>query len=129
MMDVLKPLGERAPVVSYDRGGFGFAGGLRCSGSALILDHGVYAWDIADLADLTGARLQSLLTILIKRGAPPGFFLLGAGAQPILPPTEIRHLFLERRMGLEVMTTGAACRTISVLLAEGRNFAAGLIAV
>jgi uncharacterized protein len=32
-------------------------------------------------------------------------------------------------LGLEAMSTGAACRTYNVLLAEGRDVGAGLIAV
>jgi len=41
----------------------------------------------------------------------------------------VRKLFAEARIGLEPMSTGAAARTFNVLLAEGRDVSAGLIAV
>jgi uncharacterized protein len=41
----------------------------------------------------------------------------------------VRRLFAEARLGLEIMTTGAACRTYNVLLAEGRDVGVGLLAV
>ena len=41
----------------------------------------------------------------------------------------MRKAFAVAGLGLEVMDTGAACRTYNVLLAEERIFAAALIAL
>jgi uncharacterized protein len=123
------PLGGRAPIASYGDGGFGFAGGLRHQGSILILADSVYAWNVADLASLTPASFESFFASLAKGAPRPDFFLLGVGVEHLFPPMEIRRLFLSQRVGLDVMNTGAACRTCNVLLAETRSFAAGLIAV
>ena len=42
---------------------------------------------------------------------------------------EIQQYFTKKHIGVEIMTTGAACRTYNVLLAEGRNVAAALVLV
>jgi uncharacterized protein len=123
------PLGGRAPITSYRDGGFGFAGGLRFAGSMLMLADGVYAWDAPELAGLTTASFEPFFASLTKGAPRPDFFLLGVGVDHLFPPVEVRTLFLTRRVSLEVMNTGAACRTCNVLLSEARNFAAGLIAV
>lgn len=122
-------LGARAPIAAYGDGGFGFAGGLRHAGSVLILADGVYAWDAADFASLTAASFEPFFASLAKGTPRPDFFLLGAGVEHLFPSVDIRRLFLSQRIGLEVMTTGAASRTCNVLLAETRSFAAGLIVV
>ena len=68
-------------------------------------------------------------TAFLREIKPPGFVLLGAGPSHALPSAEVRKLFAEARVGLEPMSTGAAARTFNVLLAEGRDVSAGLIAV
>jgi uncharacterized protein len=122
-------LGARGPIVSYGEGGFGFAGGLRRAGSILIVAEGVYAWDVADFASLRMESFEPFFAGQAARADRTEFFLLGVGAEHLFPSREIMQIFRSQRVGLEVMNTGAACRTCNVLLSEGRNFAAGLIAV
>ncbi len=43
------------------------------------------------------------------------------------PHAELLRTCTQRRIGIEVMDTSAACRTYNVLVAEGRNVAAALI--
>jgi uncharacterized protein len=45
-----------------------------------------------------------------------------AGGQFLMPPRQ-RRWFLERRIGIEVMELGAACRTYNVLVQDGRPVA------
>ncbi len=63
------------------------------------------------------------------RWRSPGLVLLGTGAEHHIPPEPLRRLFAQAGLGLEAMSTGAACRTYNVLLAEGRDVGAALIAV
>jgi len=58
-----------------------------------------------------------------------GFVILGTGKTQVWPEPSLRQLFDERRIGLEVMDTGAAVRTYNVLLAEKRPVAAALVSV
>ena len=53
--------------------------------------------------------------------------LLGCGGPEVTVPPALRLKLLARRV--EVMETGAACRTYNVLMMEGRLVAAALIAV
>ena len=114
----------RAPIDAYGNGGFRFAD-MSHRGSLLIVPSGIYAWDVADLVDLTPERCAQFLAEL-KR---PAFVLLGTGPEHRMPPEPVRKQFADAGIGLEPMSTGAAARTYNVLLAEGRDFGAGLIAV
>ena len=79
----------------------------------------------ATLDELTPEHCRMFMDEL-KR---PSFVLLGTGREHHMPPPPVAKLFAEAGIGLEPMSTGAAARTYNVLLAEGRDFGAGLIAV
>jgi uncharacterized protein len=54
----------------------------------------------------------------------PEVLLIGTGAsQRLLPPAALRAL-AEARIGFEVMSTPAACRTYNILAGEGRRVVA-----
>lgn len=114
----------RAPIDAYGNGGFRFAE-MSHRGSILCLPSGIYAWNVTDAAALTLGDLEQALAEL----AMPGFLLLGTGPAQVFPAAPIRTAFLDARVGLEPMDTGAACRTYNVLLAEQRPVGAALIAV
>ena len=52
--------------------------------------------------------------------------LLGTGAQQKFVDYAYVHWLAEQRIGLEMMDTGAACRSYNVLVSEGRAVAAAL---
>jgi uncharacterized protein len=60
---------------------------------------------------------------------PPEIVLLGTGASLRFPPREILAAFRRRGVGLEIMDTGAACRTYNIIMAEGRTVAAALLMI
>jgi uncharacterized protein len=65
-------------------------------------------------ADLELADLESLFAL------QPEVAIVGwAGGQFLMPPRQ-RRWFLERKIGVEVMALGAACRTYNVLVQDGR---------
>lgn len=114
----------RAPIEAYGNGGFRFAG-MSHKGSLLCLPSAIIAWQVAATENLT---LDSFKDVFAERDKI-GFLLLGTGRKQIFPPLAIRNAFMEMRMGLDPMDTGAACRTYNILLAEGRPVAAALIAI
>jgi len=114
----------RAPIEAYGNGGFRFAD-MSHRGSLLIVPSGIYAWSVASMNEVT----PEVCAAFLREMAPPAFVLLGTGLKHEMPAEPIRKLFAEARLGLETMSTGAACRTYNVLLAEGRDVGAGLIAV
>jgi uncharacterized protein len=114
----------RAPIDAYGNGGFRFAD-MSHRGSLIIVPSGIYAWDPACIADVTPESCAAFL----REMTSPAIVLLGTGEVHVMPPEPILRLFAEARLGLEIMSTGAACRTYNVLLAEGRDVGAGLLAV
>lgn len=116
----------RVPFDAYGRGGFRFSG-MSHRGSLFALPTGIFAWDVADPAGVTAESLERVLR------EPPGpdfqFLLLGTGASQVFPSADVRRAFADVGLGLDVMSTGAACRTYNVLLAEGRPVGAAVIAV
>jgi uncharacterized protein len=57
----------------------------------------------------------------------PDVVLLGTGETQQFPSSATRKAFEERRIALEAMTLGAACRTFNILVQEGRRVAAALL--
>jgi uncharacterized protein len=57
----------------------------------------------------------------------PEVVILGTGPRQRMPPPALFAAFASRGIGLEVMDTGAACRTYNVLLSEFREVAVALI--
>ena len=81
----------------------------------LILD-----WEPATFGDLTVAHLETIFALA------PEVVLLGTGDTQRFAGAAVRGAFAERRIGLEVMQLGAACRTFNVLVQEERRVAAAL---
>ncbi len=57
----------------------------------------------------------------------PEVVILGSGREQRFPPPLVLGAFAARGVGLEIMTTAAACRTYNVLIGESRRVTAGLI--
>jgi uncharacterized protein len=74
--------------------------------------------DIDDLLVLDPTRILAL---------DPEVVLVGTGQRQIFPAASFRAQFLGAGIGLEVMDTGAACRTFNVLVAEQRRVVALLM--
>ncbi|AHE67307.1 Mth938-like domain-containing protein [Legionella oakridgensis] len=78
-------------------------------------------WPIHEIQDLTEEHLAPILEL------NPEVIILGHKQTSLQVPILI-HLFLsKRRIGLECMSIGAACRTFNVLLNEQRSVVLGII--
>lgn len=62
------------------------------------------------------------------RQQQPEIILLGTGPRLRFPHPSLTRPLLESRIGLEVMDTGAACRTYNLLAGEGRKVLAAILA-
>ena len=114
----------RLLVESYGPGRFRISGTSH-QGSLLLCPGGVSPWTIADPTDLGPDSLDPLQAL-----APPyEVVLLGCGARMTLIPAAIRSAWRERGLPVDIMETGAACRTYNVLVAEDRRVGAALIAL
>lgn len=83
---------------------------------ALITD-----WGPKHVSELDAQSLEAVARL------SPAIVLLGSGAEQQFPPSSLLAPMLGQGIGVEVMTTAAACRTYNILVAEGRAVAAGLL--
>lgn len=88
----------------------------------------VIAPDLVD-ADWSPTSIETLqcehFTSIIK--LKPELVLLGTGLKLTFPAIETYAELIKLGVGVEVMDTGAACRTYNILMGEGRRVIAGLI--
>jgi uncharacterized protein len=78
-------------------------------------------WGPTKATDLTRQHLTAI------KHLAPRIALIGTGDEPAFLDPALYAGLLERGIGVEVMTTGAACRTYNILVSEGRDVVAGLI--
>jgi uncharacterized protein len=107
----------------YGNGGF-VVSGVAHKGNMLITPQGPLAWNVTSMDDIAPESLAPLFA-----GEAPEIVLIGAGVKFMPLPARLRAFFQERKVAVDAMDTGAACRTYTVLLSEGRMVAAALIAV
>ncbi len=83
----------------------------------------------AELREWTPPSLESLQPDDLDQALAddPELVLLGTGNIQRFPPARTVATILRRGIGLEAMTTDAACRTYNVLAGEGRRVAAALL--
>jgi uncharacterized protein len=77
-------------------------------------------WTAINPRDLTIADLEPALAL------SPAIIVLGTGTEQVLPDVELMAAAAQRSVGLEIMSTPAACRTFNVLLQEQRRVVAVL---
>jgi uncharacterized protein len=103
------------------------AGRVRINGRdyarrvAVSARHITLDWGPDDMAALTSEHLEAVL------GASTQVLIIGTGARQRFPPPEVQFALLARGIGVEVMDTGAACRTYNILVSEGRDVVAALL--
>jgi len=78
-------------------------------------------WPVSDVGNMTEEDLRKVL------GLKPEVVLIGCGENQTFLSPEQMMFFYSRNVGVEVMTTPAACRTYNVLVSELRNVVAALI--
>lgn len=64
---------------------------------------------------------------LLDKSSEIDVVLLGAGANMRFLPPALRAALKEGGLSVDIMDTGAACRTYNVLMAEGRRVVAALL--
>jgi uncharacterized protein len=108
---------DSRPVDGYGPGFFRI-GGQVVQGAVTILPSGVAHWGgYADAASLIAAA--PTIDVLF----------VGTGAEIAHLPPAFRAALEEAGLGVEIMSSPAACRTYNILLSEGRRVGLALIPV
>lgn len=108
---------EARPVDGYGPGFFRIAGEV-VEGAVTILPDGIRGW----------GGFKDTATLL---AAVPDIDVLfvGTGAEIAHIPADFRGCLEEAGVGVEIMSSPAACRTYNVLLSEGRRVGLALLPV
>lgn len=124
-MDITPVVSAESQLV-HGYGDLGFTiTGIRHQGSVIVFPTRTIAWPVTAATELS---LDSMAPVLAAE-PKPAILLLGCGKGMSIVPREVRAALKAAGVVVEPMDTGAACRTYNVLLTEGRDVAAALIAV
>ena len=107
-------------VRAYSRAELRIGEELVHSSCIVSADRLITDWPPARFDALRPEHLQAIFDL------EPEVVLLGTGERQQFPPADIRAAFAARRVGLEVMDLGAACRTYNILVQEERRAVAAL---
>lgn len=80
-------------------------------------------WPPQSFDHLAPEHFDSILTL------NPEIVLIGTGAHLRFPAPDVILPITTKNIGIEIMDTGAACRSYNVLMAEGRRVAAALLMI
>jgi uncharacterized protein len=81
----------------------------------------VAAWAPVRFEDLSPEHFEAIVV------HAPEVVLLGTGPTQRFPHPRLTAALAARRIGVEAMDTGAACRTYNILMTEGRKVLAALL--
>jgi uncharacterized protein len=108
-------------VTAYDAGFIAVNGRHLTKSFLLTPQRLIEDWPPASFDSLTEADLRAVAELNCS------IILLGTGPRQRFPAPALMRALIERRIGVEVMDSHAACRTYNVLMSEGRDVAAALI--
>jgi uncharacterized protein len=108
-------------ITAYDQSQIVINGRSLRSSFVLAPNAVIEHWSVGSVDELTESHFDSVL------GLHPEIVLLGTGEVLRFPDLALYAQIINQGIGVEVMDTGAACRTYNILLGEGRRVVAGLI--
>jgi uncharacterized protein len=78
-------------------------------------------WVPRTAEEITALALEQVIAL------KPDILLIGTGKEHVFLPVDLYGELINQGIGVEVMNTGAACRTFNALTAESREVVAALI--
>jgi uncharacterized protein len=114
--------GGRQVIDSYGSGRFKVSQEPYTS-SILVTPDWTKPWLVQSFDDIS---INSLAPILAEEAE---ILIIGAGERMQLMASLLRQEFREAKIAVDIMDTGAACRTYNLLMGDGRRVAAALLAL
>lgn len=112
-------------IQSYAGGRFKVSGEVY-AGAVFVLPDQTVSWDCeGDISSLTEADFD----FLADKADEIDVVLLGCGKATTFLSPKLKSSLKNKGLSVDVMDSGAACRTYNVLMAEGRRVAAALLPV
>lgn len=118
----LQPDKFDTPTISaYDEGWIR-VGGDKITTSIILSSRGHRSdWHCENFSTLTAEHFSRLLELA------PELVIFGSGTHQRFPQPAWLAALASQRIGVETMTTAAACRTYNILAGEGRHVVAALL--
>ncbi len=107
-------------IISYSDDSFTLKNKLIKSNFVISKDNLIEHWSVSSYQNLA---LQHMDPIIEWQ---PEVILLGTGKESGFQNYELLSYITSKNIGLEIMNTGAACRSYNLLIDEGRNVVACL---
>ena len=128
-MDVTPLIPEGRQVIQGYADGHFLVAQTVYDGPVLVMPTRTVAWsiDLPDTGTFPADFSPDSLGEAFASVEPFDILLIGSGERQAFLKPAVRAAIRERGPVVEVMDTGAACRTYNLLLAEGRQVAAALI--
>lgn len=128
MVDISPLVRSDAQIIQAYAGGVFKVSGQNYEGAVIVAVDAVAQWsEIMDAA--SDALTLEMFAPLLDQADQIDVVLLGTGEKLHLLPAPLRAALKQAGLTVEVMNTGAACRTYNVLMAEGRRVVAALLPV
>jgi len=116
-----QPLGGAFGINAYGRGYVEINGVRHAAPLVLHPDIGANPLNAHSVASLEPHHFESLLPL------GPEIVLVGTGEKQVFLSASVLAPLTSKRIGVECMSLGAACRTFNLLSAEGRKVVALLV--
>ena len=93
-----------------------------CTGSIIVSANRLITdWPVKAPGEITAKHIGQILDL------EPEIVLIGTGERQVFLEAEMLMHFYRQTVGVEIMSTRAACDTFNILVSEGRNVVAALI--
>lgn len=119
-MELQQTTGKGPQIRSYQSDEFVVDDQTYRSSILVLAEQTVETWRPRTIDDLQLVDIEALVDY------QPELILLGTGSDQHFPPEVLLAPCYQARIGIEIMTTTAACRTYNLLMAEGRQVLAAL---
>jgi uncharacterized protein len=133
-MDVTPLIPEGRQIVQGYADGHFMVSQVVYDGPVIVMPEQTVAWPIAWTSDsdetaLLGAFDIASLEALFQIDGTFDILLIGCGRKQVFIRPDVRQSIRDKGPVVEMMDTGAACRTYNLLLAEERRVAAALLPI
>ena len=126
MVDVTPLVRKGQQIIQSYSGGVFKVNGKTYEHALIVTPENTWQWAVSDIVDVTTLELVHF-DELIEQANEIDVVLLGCGSTMAFLPPKLRVELKAAGLSVDIMGTGAACRTYNVLMAEGRRVACALL--
>lgn len=114
-------ISNRYSIQAYEQGQITVNERVYTESLVLSPDQVIQSWPVNSVSQLEAEHLDCIFDL------KPDVILLGTGEKQIFPDSRILGHFAKQGYAVEVMNTGALCRTYNILVAEDRHVVGAFI--